>query len=148
MSLRVPQPGRFSGGAASGDTGLELGSIAWSQSHLNGAHRGSWKLLRWRSEPCPGEAKATSSFYRTAGQLGRGVCAQWENCGASCLKYNIKLAPLISTLRKGHQQLPGTQRRREQARACEEAKKDHFEQHIIEEKMDKSPGNYKVGDSS
>ena len=79
---------------------------------------------------------------------GGGVCAQWENCGVSCLKYNIKLAPLISTLRKGHQQLPGTQRRREQARACEEAKKDHFEQHIIEEKMDKSPGNYKVGDSS
>lgn len=34
--------------------------------------------------------------------LGGGVCAQLENCGASCLKYNIKLAPLISTLRKGH----------------------------------------------
>lgn len=28
---------------------------------------------------------------------------------------------------------------REQARAHEEAEKDHFEQHIIEEKMDKSP---------
>lgn len=34
--------------------------------------------------------------------LGRGVCAQLENCAASCLKYNIKSVPLISALRKGH----------------------------------------------
>lgn len=128
--------------------GLGLGPIDWPLSRVNGAEVAR-SLPVGEMNPVPRRSQSEAQLLQSSRTApGGGACAQLENCGASCLKYNIKSAPLISTLRKGHWQLPGTQRRRKQARACEEAEKDHFEQHIIEGKMDKSPGNYRVGDSS
>lgn len=64
-------------------------------------NRGCWKLPWWKQGLRPGD-KAMPSFCRVAEQRWQGRCAQLENCRASCLKYNIKSVPLISTLRKGH----------------------------------------------
>lgn len=80
---------------------LPLGALGWSWAHRLASFL--WERCRQRWLEAPMGEKPELCLAPAEWQSALGVeCAQLEDGGASCLKYNIKSAPLISTLRKGH----------------------------------------------
>lgn len=84
------------------------GVWATAKSRIDQISVGTVPAAGWLA--CFPEEPALATSAEQPRALGGGGGAQLENCGVSCLKYNIKSAPLISTLRKatsnylGHQE--------------------------------------------
>jgi hypothetical protein len=95
---RVTARGWFSWVAAAGVTGLQWSPADWPHFCRNGADAEVAGSLSGGEASCTPE-KLGQAQPLHSGRAG-GVYALLENCGASCLKYNIKSAPLIRTLRK------------------------------------------------